>query len=113
MVRGEVDDDFLVAMRQFREWAVRIATEQHNPDWIMSESTKKENEFAFSLEAYNYFAAHSCEGFKELRDEEELLSLLNAHSKHLYKDESAIRLKKSRFFMLPDKILEFDFKRNK
>ena len=100
-------------MQHFREWAVRVASADHDPDWIMPEFGEGGQRFAFSLEAYNHFAEHSGVGLKGVRDEEELHSLLKRHAKHLYKGESAIRLKDSNFFVLPNRIVALNFKRNK
>ncbi len=109
----EVDADFLAGMHRFREWAVMVASEAHNPDWIMPEPGGKIQEFAFSLEAYNHFTSHSDLDLPPAKSADELHEKLKRHAKYLYSGESAIRLRHSGFFMLPDKIVAINFKRNK
>lgn len=109
----EIDADFLATMQRFREWAVRVAAEHENPDWVMPVGMGRSWGFAFSLEAYNYFAEHASEKTRSARDEDELYEMLKRHSKHLYKSGEAARLENSKFFILPDRILVLNFKTNK
>jgi hypothetical protein len=100
-------------MREFREWAVKVVAEIHDPDWVMPVPGGKSQRFAFSLEAYNHFAQHSVVGLRTVRNAEELHVLLKRHAKHLYKGESTIRLSGSEFFILPNGLAVFNFKRNR
>jgi hypothetical protein len=100
------EEDFLEAMRLFREWAIEVATLYHNPDWAVPTSEDEGHGFAFSLEAYNYFAAHTDRKFRSFESVEELFRKLEKHSKHLYNGETAIMFRDSELFVLPDKVLQ-------
>ena len=108
-----MDADFLVGMQKFREWAVMVVSEGHDPDLVIPEPAGKRQEFAFSLDAYNRFVSRSNIGLKAMKDADELHSLLKRHAKHLYDGEFAIRIEDTDFFILPNAIQEFNFKRNK
>ncbi len=99
-------------MELFREWAVRVATCQYNPEWVTPVAVEGMQGFAFSLEAYNYFAQHSGAGLKTVEDEEELYSLLKLHSKHLYSGKAEIKLGDSGLFMLPEGFMSKDHEGN-
>ena len=85
-------------MREFQEWAIRIAVHGYNTDLVMPISIGNETEFVFSTEAYNEFVRETGKG-REL-DHDGLELLLERRKKELYKGEVPIR-HGDRFFLLP------------
>ncbi|MDE1827683.1 MAG: hypothetical protein KGH65_00780 [Candidatus Micrarchaeota archaeon] len=102
-MNGENRARFVEAMRSFKEWAVRVAAARDSPDMVMPVRIHNNNRFVFSLEAYNYFAEHYKQKLRHFKSEKQLAEQINHYKKVLYKGGGAVLLKKSRFFLLPNR----------
>lgn len=101
---GNEEAEILLALQSFREWAVMVAISQYDTDWVVPVDTEAGQAFAFSLEAYNYFAMHSNTRLKSFRNDDELYELLKKNAECLYREELEIKVLDSGFFMLPDRL---------
>ncbi len=100
-MRGEMKT--LRGMRAFREWAVRVATSRHNPDWVMPIRDKKQNKttkLAVTLEAYNYYRTHSQQELPEIKDETVLSTMLEHEDRHIPRHQKFLRHLKLRLMPL-------------
>ena len=103
-MHGENRARFVTAMKGFSEWAVRVAAYKSETDWVMPVKLGKRQDFEFSLEAYNYFAEHGKGYLKKLKNPLHLLHKIERYKKELYRGDGAIMVKKSRFFLLPNRL---------
>lgn len=103
-VNGENRAKFVEAMRSFRDWAMDVVASRESTEWVVPTNVKNKQRFAFSLEAYNYFADHYKKRLSRIKNEAELAGKIKQYRKSLYKGESVVMMKKSRFFLLPNRI---------
>jgi len=103
-VNGENRAKFVEAMRSFRDWAMDVVASREDTEWVVPTNVNNKQRFAFSLDAYNYFVDHSKSKLKHFKSEKQLEEEINHSKKLLYKGEGAVVLKKSRFFLLPNRI---------
>ncbi|MGI0141937.1 MAG: hypothetical protein ACREBF_04810 [Candidatus Micrarchaeales archaeon] len=88
------------AMRGFGDWAMRVVASKEDTDMVMP----TEKGFVFSLGAWNYFASHYNKRLRHYKKEEQLEIQMRHYRKQLYTGEGAVLMKKSRFFLLPNRL---------
>ncbi|MDE1846314.1 MAG: hypothetical protein KGH53_03485 [Candidatus Micrarchaeota archaeon] len=103
-MNGENRAKFVEAMRSFRDWAMDVVASRESTEWVVPTNVNNKQRFAFSLDAYNYFVDHYKGKLKHYKKEEELAVQIGHHRKALYKGEGAVLMKKSRFFLLPNRL---------
>ncbi|HVA82941.1 MAG TPA: hypothetical protein VNF06_02140 [Candidatus Aquilonibacter sp.] len=103
-MNGENRAKFVEAMRSFRDWAMDVVASREDTEWVVPTNVNNKQRFAFSLDAYNYFADHYKNKLRHFKNEKQFAMEINHHKKLLYKGEGAVVLKKSRFFLLPNRL---------
>ncbi|MDE1856327.1 MAG: hypothetical protein KGH49_03795 [Candidatus Micrarchaeota archaeon] len=102
-MHGENRAKVVRAMRSFKDWAMRVVAGKEGTGMVVP----TQRGFAASIEAYNDFASQynsvSKDKLKHFRSIEQLEGEMMHYRKELYKGSGAIVMKKSRFFLLPNR----------
>ena len=95
---------FVDGMRHFKEWAAIVAMSKREPELVIPVRHRNQDRLAFSLAGYNYFVEHSVGRLPKARSEKDLTSRIRKYKRYLYTGESALKGRKSGFFLVPNKI---------